>query len=120
MEPFDLPEPTKDERTMGMLSHLSALCGVVIPFGNLLGPFLVYMLKKDESEFVRHQATEALNFQITATIALIVSAILMIVLIGFVLLAIVGLATLILTIVASVKANEGEWYEYPFAIRLIS
>ena len=115
----DFYEPTNQERTLGLISHLSALSGFIVPFGNILGPLLMYLIKREESEFAADQAREALNFNITMTLALIVSAVLMIVLIGFLLLPILGLAWVVLTIMAAVKANEGEWYQYPFTIRLI-
>jgi uncharacterized Tic20 family protein len=115
----DLYEPTNEERTLGLLSHLSSLSGFIIPFGNILGPLLMYLIKREESEFAADQAREALNFNITMTLAMIVAAVLMIVLIGFLLLPALGLAWVVLTIIAAIKANEGEWYQYPFTLRLV-
>lgn len=108
-----------DERTWGMLCHLSALAGAVIPFGNIIGPLVVYSVKRQEYDFVEDQGKEALNFQITMSIALIVSAILVVVLIGFFLLIAVGLLSLVFTVVAALKANEGQFYRYPFSIRFV-
>ena len=88
-------------------------------FGNILGPFLVYILKRDESAFVEDQAREALNFQITMTLAAIASAILMVVLIGFVLIFAVGIWWIVGTAIGASKANKGEWYRYPFTLRLV-
>ena len=115
----DFYDPSNQERTLGLLSHLSSLSGFIIPFGNILGPLLMYLLKREESEFAADQAREALNFNITMTLAMIVSMVLMIVLIGFLLLPVLGIAWLVLTIMAAVKANEGEWYQYPFTLRLV-
>lgn len=111
--------PGSDERQMAMFAHLSALVGIIIPFGNVLGPLLIWLLKKETMPFVDDQGKEALNFQITVTIALLVCIVLMFVLIGLLLLPLVGLAALILTVIAAVKANEGTAYRYPFTLRLV-
>jgi uncharacterized Tic20 family protein len=68
---------------------------------------------------VDDQGKEALNFQITITLAAIVSAILIVVLVGIALLIAVGIASLVFTIIAAIKANNGETYRYPFCLRLI-
>ena len=112
-------EPTKDERTWGLLAHLSALVGFVIPFGNLLGPLIVWQVKKNEMPFVDDQGKEALNFQITVALAAIVCFVLMIVVIGALLLFVVGIAALVLTVIAALKANNGEYYRYPFSLRIV-
>ena len=108
-----------DERLWGMIAHLSALAGFIIPFGNIAGPLIVWMIKKDAMPFVDDQGKESLNFQITVTIAAIVAAVLIVFLIGFLLLPAVGLAALVFTIIAGIKANEGVAYRYPFTLRLI-
>jgi uncharacterized protein len=108
-----------EERNWGMAAHLSTLSGLIIPFGNFLGPLVVWLVKKAESPFVDYHGKEALNFNITIFLAVIVSAILTIVLIGFVMLIVVGLAWLILSIVAGIAASKGEQYQYPYILRLI-
>lgn len=113
-------ETDPDQRLWGMFTHLSALSGFITPFGNLIGPFLVWQIKKNTMPFVEDQGKEALNFQITVTIAAIIAWVLMFLLIGFVLLPLVGLAALVFIILAGLKANSGEAYRYPFALRLIS
>ena len=111
---------SKDEKMWGMLCHLSALAGFVIPFGNIIAPLVIWILKKEEFPFVDDQGKEALNFQISLTIYFIAGAILLIVGIGFVILPIVAVFGLIMIIIASIKANEGEKYRYPITIRLIN
>jgi len=110
---------SREERQWGMFAHLSALAGLVVPFGALLGPLIVWQLKKDEMPFVDDQGKESLNFQITVALALLLSAALTLVLIGFLLLPIVAAAALVLTIIGGIKANDGQAYRYPFALRLI-
>ncbi len=110
----------KQERTWGMLCHLSALAVFIFPLGNVLGPLIIWLIKRDESEFVNEQGKEALNFQISFTIYCLVAALLIIVIIGIVLLIALGIVFLVLVIIASIKANEGEKYRYPLTIRLIT
>jgi uncharacterized Tic20 family protein len=111
---------TSDAKTWGMLCHLSAFAGYVIPFGNIVGPLIVWQLKKDEYEFVDDQGKESVNFQITITIATIISAVLFIVLIGIFLLPVILLFDLIMKIIAAVKASNGERFRYPLTIRMIN
>jgi len=66
----------------GMFCHLSTLCGYVMPFGNILGPLVVWLIKKDEYPLVDDQGKEALNFQISITIWTVIAAILCIIIIG--------------------------------------
>jgi uncharacterized Tic20 family protein len=112
---------TSEERNWGMLSHLLALTGYVgIPFGHIIAPLIIYLMKKDESPFVADQARESLNFQISMSIYAVISGVLVLILIGFLLLAAVWVAGVVLTVIASVKAANGEGYRYPLTIRLIS
>ncbi|MEK7829614.1 MAG: DUF4870 domain-containing protein [Acidobacteriota bacterium] len=111
---------SSEERTWGMLSHLLALSGFIgIPFGNVLAPLIIWLVKKDQSQFVADQAKESLNFQISLIIYAIIGGILIIVLIGFLVLGVVIIGGIILTIIATIKANNGEHYRYPLTIRLI-
>ncbi len=110
----------KEEQNWAMYSHLAALLGFVIPAGNVVGPLVVWIMKKDTMPLVAEHGKEAVNFQITVLIALIVSAASTLVLIGFLLLPIVGIGALVMTIMAVVKVSGGQLdYKYPFALRLI-
>lgn len=114
------PLSPQDERTWAMLAHLLALTGTVIPLANIIAPLVIWQIYKDRSAYVTYHAKESLNFQITVAIAATISLILIFVLIGIVLIWVVGLAALILTIIAGIRANNGENYRYPFTLRLIS
>ncbi|MGK0297924.1 MAG: putative Tic20 family protein [Gammaproteobacteria bacterium] len=109
--------PDKDARNWAMICHLAGLAGFVIPFGNVLGPLVVWAIKKDDHQFIDDQGKEALNFQLTMTICLIISAVLILVLIGFFLLSILCIYTVFMIIIASIKANDGINYRYPMTIR---
>jgi uncharacterized Tic20 family protein len=112
-------ESSLQARQWAMFAHLSALAGLIIPFGNVLGPLIIWQIKKNEFAFVDDQGKEALNFQITVAIAGIISVLLMLILIGFLLIFAVGLAALVFCIIGGIKANEGERYRYPFTLRLV-
>ncbi len=118
--PPDAVSDNKDERMWAMLCHLSTFSGFLIPLGNIIGPLVIWAMKKDEYPLVDDQGKEALNFQITVTIAAIISIILIFVLVGILLISVVILVEVILTIIAAIKANDGVRYRYPFTIRLIS
>lgn len=112
-------EISKDERMWGMFCHLGGLAGFLFPLGNVIVPTVIWMLKKEEMPFVDDQGRESLNFQITIAIALVICFLLSFVAIGLVLLPIVGIGSLVLIIIAAIKANNGERYRYPWAIRLL-
>jgi len=102
-----------------MLCHLSALAGYLIPFGNIIGPLIVWQIKKAEFPLVDDQGKEALNFQITVAIVAVVCFALMFLLIGIPMLIALGIANLVFIIVAALAANKGDTYRYPFAFRFI-
>jgi uncharacterized Tic20 family protein len=108
------------EKQWGMFTHLAALATFVLPIaGNIIGPLIIYLIKKDEYEFVNEQGKEVLNFQITWSIIFAISALLIIVGIGVLMLVGFGIAWLVLVIVASVAASNGQSYQYPLTIRFL-
>lgn len=110
---------TQDERTWAMFCHLSTLAGWVIPFANLIGPLIIWLVKKDQYPMVQDQGKEALNFQINMTIYETVCLVLCLVLIGIPLLIAVTVFDVVMTIIAAMRASSGEWYRYPLTIRII-
>jgi uncharacterized Tic20 family protein len=102
-----------------MLCHLLALSGVLIPFGNLIGPLIVWLMKKKEVPFVDDQGKESLNFQITATLAMIILSPTICIGIGFIVLPLIGIAVIVFSIIAGVAASGGTYYRYPATLRLI-
>ena len=120
-----------EERQWAMFAHLSALLGALVTagwagsIGCFLGPLVIWLVKKDTMPFVDDQAKEALNFNITVAIIFFVlwAVTFLTLFIGGVLtvplMVIVGIAWLVLTVIASIKANQGERYRYPFTLRLV-
>lgn len=107
-----------DSRNWGVLTHLSAF---VMLFGipAVIGPVILWAIKKQGDPFVDFHGKEAVNFNISFLIYAVVSAVLLLLLVGVILLPLVLLTWFVLVIVASVKAGAGEYYRYPFTIRWI-
>ncbi|WP_067605773.1 DUF4870 domain-containing protein [Nocardiopsis listeri] len=103
-------QPNQDERTMALLSHLS---GILLWF---IGPLIFFLIKKDESPFVRDQAAQALNFQLLLLIGYLISAVLYIIFIGAILQLAVWVCAVVFGILGGIAANKGEWYRYPFNV----
>ncbi|MHC4456928.1 MAG: DUF4870 domain-containing protein [Planctomycetota bacterium] len=113
-------EIEKDARLWGMLCHLLGLAGLIMPVvGNIVGPLVIWQIKKDEFPFVDEQGKEAVNFQISMTMYGVISGVLTIVCIGFFMLAAVYIVDLVFLLIAAVKANNGQSYRYPLTIRFI-
>jgi len=102
--------PTQDERTLAILSHILTL---VAP---ILAPLIIYLIKKDDSKYVAAHAKESLNYQITFIIVCIV---LVVTIIGIFLVWLVAIASLVLVIIATIRASENKLYRYPVNFRFI-
>lgn len=109
----------QDEKTWFLLAHLSSLSSFIVPFGSLLGPFLVWQIKKDQMPGIVSHAKSALNFQITMALLMLVSIPLMFIGIGFLTFFAAFIGSLIFAIVNGIKAQNGESYKYPFSLNLI-
>ena len=112
-------EENKEARQWAMFTHLAMLAGYIVPFGNILGPLVVWLMKRNDYAFVDEQGKESLNFQITIGIAFLICIPLMFVIIGIPLMIGLGIANLVLMIIATIKVSGGEHYRYPWAIRFI-
>jgi uncharacterized Tic20 family protein len=112
--------PSAHERNWAVFAHLSALLGLIVwGVGSVLGPLVVWLIKKDEMPFLNDQGREALNFQITIFLAGLVASALIFMLIGLPLLFALGVFDLVFIIIAAIKASEGVAYRYPVNLRLI-
>lgn len=122
-----VPGPTEAQiRQWNMWCHLSALAGLFLPAGNVLGPLLVWQIKKAEFPSVEIHGRAALNFQLTIVIAMVVGIGLAIALsfvcIGWLLIPVVlllGVAGMVFAVIAGLKANEGQLYQYPYSLKLL-
>jgi uncharacterized protein len=114
----------KAHRQWDMWCHLSALSGLVVPFGNIIGPLIIWQMKRDDFPSVNEHGKEALNFQLSVLIyiAVAVMGMMFLCFFGMLLLPVViglPIAGAILSVIAGIKANDGGFYRYPLTIRLV-
>jgi uncharacterized protein len=134
------------ERNWAMAAHLSALVAIAgLPFGHVLGPLVVYLIKGHESEFVGEHARASLNYQITVSILFVVAVIVAVAWtlayailndtsateatspasVGILWIAFAGavlivlLLSIVFIVMGTIAAGEGRPYNYPFAIRFL-
>jgi len=109
-----------DERTWGMIAHVSAFAVFVFPLaGNIIAPLIVWRTRRDTSTFVEMEAKEALNFNISVALGGVICGLLTFVGLGIPLGAILFFGWLVLTLVAGFRAREGVSYRYPVSLRLV-
>ncbi len=113
--------PSRSECQWAVGCHLAALCGIVVPVpaASILGPLLIWVLKRGDGAFIDDQGKEAVNFQISMLIYFMVCIVLSMVLIGLLLLLPLAIFGFVCVIVAAVKAGDGVAYRYPLCIRFI-
>lgn len=114
-----MSDSTLNEKQWVIFCHAGALAGLIVPFGNIIVPAIIWSMKKEESEWIDDQGKESLNFQISMTIYLFVAGLLAFILIGLPLLFVLGIADLAFIIIAIIKSDKGERYRYPITLRLI-
>ncbi|EMA57711.1 hypothetical protein C470_13527 [Halorubrum distributum JCM 13561] len=101
-------ERVEGDTTLAALAHASAL------FASFLGPILFLVLADDDDELVKQNAKNSLNFQIIVFVSLMIAGVLSFVFIGLLLFPIIGIVDLVLVLIATVKANDGQVYSYPY------
>jgi uncharacterized protein len=108
-------------RTWSVLCHASALLGLFFHFfGHLLGPLLVWLIKRGDAPEIDANGKESLNFQISMLIYDVIAGILCLIVIGIPILIALWILNTVFVIIASVKTSEGQFYRYPFTIRFIN
>ena len=111
--------PSSEERTWSILVHAAAFSGMLIPFGGILGPFIVWIIKKPESALVDCHGRAALNFQISMLIYVFVAIVLVFVLIGVLLLIALGVFWFVMVLIATIRAADGRDPGYVLAIEFL-
>ncbi len=112
--PASQPLSPSDEKLWATLVHVGGI------FFNFLPALIGYLVLKDRGPFVRSHSSTALNFQLTMLIAEVVGWILSIIIIGLFIVAAAYILRLVFSIIAAIKANQGEWYTYPLSIKFVS
>ena len=110
---------SSNERTWCILVHISALAGMVFPLGNVIGPLVLWIIKKPESEVINRHGKAALNFQISSTIYMIGLVFLVLVFVGIPLLIGYAIFWFIMVILATVRAAEEQEPNYLLSIPFV-
>ncbi len=106
--------PSNDDKNIATMTHLGGTLFSFIP------ALIVWLLKKEDNEYIASQAKEALNFQITVLLAQFVAGMLVFLLIGLILIPIIWLANVVFCIIAAISTSSGVPYRYPLTLRLIN
>ena len=116
---------TADERMWALFAHLSTFTAFISGIGLIVGPLVIWLIKRDSMPFVADQAKEALNFNITVGLVAMALLIFTLITIGIGLLVTIPvgfalfLGWVVFTIIAAINANNGVNYRYPFILRLV-
>ncbi|MBS0012125.1 MAG: DUF4870 domain-containing protein [Bacteroidales bacterium] len=110
---------SESERNWAMFCHLSTLSFLIIPFGGIIGPLICWSAKKRESLFVDRHGKASLNFQLSMLLYMVLCIPLVFIIIGAFLLAALFIIELVFVILASIKAAQGEDFQYPISIPFI-
>jgi uncharacterized Tic20 family protein len=102
-----------DDRLFAALIYILSL------FFPILGPLIIWLIKKEQSPYVDYHGKEYFNFFISYFVYGLVCGVLTIVIIGIIGLWVLGIAGFIFTIIAAVRAYEGSQYQFPWIFRLI-
>ena len=110
----EITVPNSNDKNIVTITHLGGILFSFIP------SLIVWLLKKDDSEYIAAQAKEALNFQITLLLAQFVAYVLIFILVGFLLLGLIWIFNIVFCIIAAISSSKGENYRYPLTLRLIN
>ncbi|WP_456463341.1 DUF4870 domain-containing protein [Lutibacter sp.] len=120
---------TQNDKNYSSITHLSSFSGWFLPFGNIIVPLVLWSAKKNESSYINIHGKSAVNFQLSLLLYGFLLALLFVPIVIFTLglgliAIIIGiipaiLLKIVLIIIASMKASNGEFYKYPFTIEFI-
>ena len=110
---------TPEQKQMGMFLHLSQLLNLIIPVAGIIVPIVIWQTKKDEMPALDAHGKMVVNWFISTLIYCVVSFVLTFVLIGILGFIAIGLMSVIFPIIGGIKANNGEFFEYPLTIKFL-
>lgn len=111
-------QPSADN-SLAVVMHILGFAGFVFPFGNIVAPLILWLVKRSTSPLLDRTGKEVLNFQISFTIYAAIAGVLCFVLIGLLILPVIALLWIVLTVIAAIKTGNGEEYRYPLTIRML-
>lgn len=108
------------EKNWGVTMHLAAFFGLLLPLGLVLGPLLVWLLKKNDSHFLDYQGKKAVNFQLTVLIIIFGLLLLSIIIRPIIAVAFMtGIGGLVFAAYAGFMIYSGKEFDYPFSFNFI-
>ncbi len=110
---------TPEQKQTGMFLHLSQLLNLIIPLAGVIVPIVIWQMKKDEMPALDAHGKMIVNWFISTVIYCVVSFVLTFVLIGILGFIAIGLMAVIFPIIGGIKANNGEFFEYPLTIKFL-
>lgn len=110
---------TPEQKQTGMFLHLSQLLNFIVPFGGVIAPIVIWQMKKDEIPALDAHGKMIVNWMLSGLIYSIVSFILAFVLIGFIGFIALAIMGVVFPIIGGIKANNGEFWEYPVTIKFL-
>jgi uncharacterized protein len=116
--PGQQPLAPDQERLWAMLAHLLSFVAAYLFLG-FVAPLVVMLVFGPRSAYVRAHAVESLNFNLSWLLYAIVAVILIVIGIGILILIALGIAYVVLIVIASIRANNGEFFRYPLTIRFV-
>lgn len=114
------PAATPDDRTYATFMHLMLVFATFTVLPLVVGPLVMWLIRRERSAFVNDHGKEALNFNISVLLYMIIAGALFACGIGVVLMPVVWVFGLVFSVVAAVAANKGEYYRYPACLRLVA
>ncbi len=124
--PPGVPDPSpamkpEEEKNWAVATHLASLSGYIgIPLGHILGPLIIWLMKKDSSPFLDEVGKETVNYNISIILWFVLCIPLCFIIIGIPMLICLAIMDVIVTIMAAIAASNGQQYKYPLTIRFIS
>lgn len=113
IEPEVVGEITKDDKLMATLAHILGL------FTHVIAPLIIFLLKKDESDFIAENSKEALNFQISVLICWFIAGAASFIFVGIIFFPVILILDIVFCIQGAIAANDGKVYKYPVSFRFV-
>lgn len=110
---------TPEQKQMGMFLHLSQLFNLILPPAGIIAPIVIWQVKKDEMPALDAHGKMVTNWLISCLIYGVISFVLTFVLIGLLGFLALALMGIIFPIIGGIKANNGEFWEYPLTIKFL-
>lgn len=108
-----------DERKYAMLLHWSQLLNVIAPSLGLLMPVIMWLIYKDENQFINSNGRMAVNWVISNIIYYVILIPLCFIFIGIPFVVVLGILDVVFCIIAGIKASEGTVWKYPLSFNFL-